>query len=158
MGNHDRRSMLLDSYENAAVIVSGIEAEDLGHSTPCRKYDVAGLVDHIVEPATGRPLLAGVRHLHPETIPPTWICPTRPGSYATLPRTRGRHGTTTPGQSDVAPGERAQRSTASIRCAATPLPRYDGATHMEMTALVSGSSAGAPAAAPPHRRAPQQFR
>jgi uncharacterized protein (TIGR03086 family) len=49
MVNHDRRSMLLDSYENAAVIVSGVDAEDLGSPTPCRKYDVARLVDHIVE-------------------------------------------------------------------------------------------------------------
>ena len=49
MVNHDRRSKLLDSYENAAVIVSGIDAADLGQPTPCRKYDVAGLVDHIVE-------------------------------------------------------------------------------------------------------------
>jgi uncharacterized protein (TIGR03086 family) len=49
MVNHDRRSTLLDSYENAAVIVSGIDAADLGLPTPCRKYDVAGLVDHIVE-------------------------------------------------------------------------------------------------------------
>ena len=49
MVNHDRRSKLLDSYENAAVIVSGIEAGDLRQPTPCRKYDVAGLVDHIVE-------------------------------------------------------------------------------------------------------------
>jgi hypothetical protein len=49
MVNHDRRSKLLYSYENAAVIVSGIDAADLGQPTPCRKYDVAGLVDHIVE-------------------------------------------------------------------------------------------------------------
>jgi uncharacterized protein (TIGR03086 family) len=49
MVEHDRRRMLLDSYENAAVIVSGIDAEDLGQPTPCRKYDVAGLVGHIVE-------------------------------------------------------------------------------------------------------------
>ena len=49
MVNHDRRGTLLDAYENAAVIVSGIDPEDLGHPTPCRKYDVAGLVDHIVE-------------------------------------------------------------------------------------------------------------
>jgi uncharacterized protein (TIGR03086 family) len=49
MVNHDRRSTLWDSYENAAVIVSGIDAADLGQPTPCRKYDVAGLVDHIVE-------------------------------------------------------------------------------------------------------------
>jgi uncharacterized protein (TIGR03086 family) len=49
MVNHDRRSTLLDSYENAAVIVSGIDSEDLGHPTPCRRYDVARLIDHIVE-------------------------------------------------------------------------------------------------------------
>ncbi len=49
MVDHDRRSTLLDSYENAAVIVSGIDAEDLGNPTPCRRYDVARLVDHIVE-------------------------------------------------------------------------------------------------------------
>jgi uncharacterized protein (TIGR03086 family) len=47
----DRRSELLDSYENAAVIVSGIDAADLGQPTPCRAYDVAGLIDHIVEAA-----------------------------------------------------------------------------------------------------------
>jgi uncharacterized protein (TIGR03086 family) len=39
----------LDSYENAAVIVSGIVADELGHPTPCPKYDVAGLIDHLVE-------------------------------------------------------------------------------------------------------------
>ena len=49
MVDHDRRSTLLDSYENAAVIVSGIDPEDLGNPTPCRRYDVARLVDHIVE-------------------------------------------------------------------------------------------------------------
>ena len=49
MVNHDRRSKLLDSYENAAVIVSGIDAEDLDQPTPCAKYDVGRLVDHIVE-------------------------------------------------------------------------------------------------------------
>jgi uncharacterized protein (TIGR03086 family) len=49
MADADRRSTLLDSYENAAMIVSGISAEQLGYPTPCPKYDVAGLIDHIVE-------------------------------------------------------------------------------------------------------------
>src|SRR6202453_5013557 len=49
MGDSDRRSMLLNSYENAAVIVSGIAADELGHPTPCPKYDVAGLIGHLVE-------------------------------------------------------------------------------------------------------------
>jgi uncharacterized protein (TIGR03086 family) len=49
MIDDDRRSKLVDSYENAAVIVSGIDAADLSHPTPCPKYDVAALVDHIVE-------------------------------------------------------------------------------------------------------------
>src|ERR1700686_4248296 len=49
MADSDRRSRFLDSYENAAVIVSGIVADELGHPTPCPKYDVAGLIDHLVE-------------------------------------------------------------------------------------------------------------
>src|SRR3984957_5286309 len=49
MADSDRRSVLLDSYENAAVIVSGIDHEELGHPTPCPRYDVAGLIDHLVE-------------------------------------------------------------------------------------------------------------
>ncbi len=51
MADPDRLRTLLESYENAATIVSGIRAEDLGDPTPCPKYDVAGLVDHIVEAA-----------------------------------------------------------------------------------------------------------
>ena len=49
MTDHDRRATLLDAYENAAVIVSGIAAGDLRRPTPCRRYDVVGLVDHLVE-------------------------------------------------------------------------------------------------------------
>jgi uncharacterized protein (TIGR03086 family) len=49
MADSDRRRSLLDAYENAAVIVSGIVAGELGHPTPCPKYDVAGLIDHLVE-------------------------------------------------------------------------------------------------------------
>jgi uncharacterized protein (TIGR03086 family) len=49
MALSDRRGALVDAYENAAVIVSGIDADELGHPTPCPKYDVAGLIDHLVE-------------------------------------------------------------------------------------------------------------
>ena len=49
MAEPDRRSALLDSYKNAAAIVSGITAEQLGHPTPCRDYDVTSLIDHLVE-------------------------------------------------------------------------------------------------------------
>jgi uncharacterized protein (TIGR03086 family) len=49
MSDSDRRGALLASYENAAVIVSAIAADELGHRTPCPKYDVAGLIDHLVE-------------------------------------------------------------------------------------------------------------
>ncbi len=45
----DRRNTFFAAYENAAVIVAGIRAEELGHPTPCPDYDVAGLVDHLVE-------------------------------------------------------------------------------------------------------------
>jgi Mycothiol maleylpyruvate isomerase N-terminal domain len=33
------------------VIVSGISADQLDHPTPCPKYDVAALIDHLVEAA-----------------------------------------------------------------------------------------------------------
>jgi uncharacterized protein (TIGR03086 family) len=49
MADSDHRSALWDSYENAAVIVSGIVPDELSHPTPCPKYDVAGLIDHLVE-------------------------------------------------------------------------------------------------------------
>jgi uncharacterized protein (TIGR03086 family) len=49
MADLDRRSTLLRSYENAAVVVSEIGPEQLDHPTPCPKYDVAGLIDHLVE-------------------------------------------------------------------------------------------------------------
>ena len=51
MADPDRRSPLLESYENAAVIVSGITAEQVTLRTPCPGYDVAGLIDHTVEAA-----------------------------------------------------------------------------------------------------------
>jgi uncharacterized protein (TIGR03086 family) len=51
MAESDRRSTLLHSYENAAVIVSGIAVHQVGHPTTCPGYDVAGLIDHIVEAA-----------------------------------------------------------------------------------------------------------
>lgn len=51
MAAPDRRNSLFDAYQNAALIVSGIDACDLGHPTPCPKYDVAGLIDHLVEAA-----------------------------------------------------------------------------------------------------------
>ncbi len=45
----DHRSAFLDSYENAAVIVLGIAPDQLHHPTPCSGYDVAGMIDHLVE-------------------------------------------------------------------------------------------------------------
>ena len=49
MADSDRRSALLASYENAAVIVSAVPLERLGDLTPCPRYDVAALIDHLVE-------------------------------------------------------------------------------------------------------------
>jgi uncharacterized protein (TIGR03086 family) len=51
MAAPDRRTPLLQSYENAAVIVSGITAAQVTLRTPCPGYDVAGLIDHTVEAA-----------------------------------------------------------------------------------------------------------
>ena len=42
MAYPDRRTALLDSYENAAVIVSGITLGQVTLRTPCPDYDVAG--------------------------------------------------------------------------------------------------------------------
>jgi uncharacterized protein (TIGR03086 family) len=49
MADHDRRSALFASYENAAVVVSAITHEQLTQPTPCPDYDVAALIDHLVE-------------------------------------------------------------------------------------------------------------
>ena len=49
MADSDRRSALLASYENAAVIVSAVPLERLADLTPCPRYDVAALIDHLVE-------------------------------------------------------------------------------------------------------------
>jgi uncharacterized protein (TIGR03086 family) len=48
MADPDHRNSLFDAYENAALIVSGINARELGRQTPCPKYDVAALIDHLV--------------------------------------------------------------------------------------------------------------
>ena len=43
MADSDRRSTLLDSYENAAVIISGIVADELGQALIKPQYrDLAG--------------------------------------------------------------------------------------------------------------------
>ena len=51
MTSPDRRNALRESYENAAVIVSGITPEQMNRRTPCSGYDVANLIDHLVEAA-----------------------------------------------------------------------------------------------------------
>jgi hypothetical protein len=40
MAYPDRRTALLESYENAAAIVSGIADEQVALRTPCPGYDV----------------------------------------------------------------------------------------------------------------------
>jgi uncharacterized protein (TIGR03086 family) len=59
MAESDRRRTLVGSYENAAVIVSGIVADELCDPTPCPKYDVAGLIDHLVEAGRRAAALGG---------------------------------------------------------------------------------------------------
>lgn len=48
MSSTDRRPALIRSYDTAAAIVSGIEPGHLGLPTPCSRFDVSQLVDHIV--------------------------------------------------------------------------------------------------------------
>jgi len=59
MADRDRRPAFVDSYENAAVIVSGVSAAALGDPTPCPGYDVAGLIDHTVEAGRRAAALGG---------------------------------------------------------------------------------------------------
>lgn len=49
MADPDRRRALFASYENAAVIISAITRDQLADPTPCAGYDVAALIDHVVE-------------------------------------------------------------------------------------------------------------
>lgn len=51
MSEPDRRQAFFAAYENAATIASGVAAEQLRGPTPCDKYDVARLLDHLVEAA-----------------------------------------------------------------------------------------------------------
>src|SRR3984957_5226414 len=59
MADSDRRRAVLDSYDNAAGLVAVIDADELGCPTPCPKYDVAGLIDHLVEAAHRAAALGG---------------------------------------------------------------------------------------------------
>jgi uncharacterized protein (TIGR03086 family) len=49
MAQGDRRGTLAYAYETAATIVSVTRPDEVGHPTPCPNYDVAGLIDHLVE-------------------------------------------------------------------------------------------------------------
>jgi uncharacterized protein (TIGR03086 family) len=48
MSATDRRQDLIRAYEHAAEVISGIGPSQLRLPTPCPKYDVASLVDHVV--------------------------------------------------------------------------------------------------------------
>jgi uncharacterized protein (TIGR03086 family) len=49
MAEADRREAFFAAYENAAIVASGVTAEQLTRPTPCDKYDVTRLLDHLVE-------------------------------------------------------------------------------------------------------------
>ena len=44
----DRRPALVAAYDHAAVVVAGVQPDQLSAPTPCSEYDVAALVDHLV--------------------------------------------------------------------------------------------------------------
>jgi len=73
------------------VIVSGIDADELGHSTPCPKYDVAGLIDHLVEAGHRRPLSAAAG-TPPGDESLTWSSPTRRVNSVALRNRRHKRG------------------------------------------------------------------
>lgn len=66
----DPRSTLLAAYENAAVIVSGIDADQLRNATPCPGYDVAAMIDHVVEAAYRAAALGGGQPPPPGDVSP----------------------------------------------------------------------------------------
>ena len=69
----DRRNTFFAAYENAAVIVAVIRAEELRNPTPCPNCDVAGLVDHLVK-AGHRAAALGGRSPRLETSLLMWSC------------------------------------------------------------------------------------
>ena len=46
--NTDPRSELRRAFEQAATVVDGVSAEQLGQPTPCSEFDVAALLAHLV--------------------------------------------------------------------------------------------------------------
>lgn len=48
MTSSDHRLSLYRSYEQAAAITAGVRPDQLAGPTPCPRYDVATLVDHLV--------------------------------------------------------------------------------------------------------------
>ena len=96
MTDPDRRAELVESYENAAVIVSGIRADEVTLRTPCSGYDVAGLIDHLVEAAYRAAALGRGQSPRPETTRPPSNLPMRLSSYGLPPKKRHRPGRTIP--------------------------------------------------------------
>ena len=48
MSTADRRPAFYRAYEQAASVLSGVGSDQLGRPTPCTRFDVAELVDHLV--------------------------------------------------------------------------------------------------------------
>ena len=96
MADSDHRSTLLDSYENAAVIVSGIVPHELGHPTPCPKYDVAGLIDHLVEAGHRAAALGRGQAPPPGDKSPHVELSDVPGQLRSAANRRHEHGATIP--------------------------------------------------------------
>ena len=97
MADPDRRRSLLDSYENAAVIVSGIAADELSHPTPCPRYDVAALIDHLVEAGHRAAALGHGQAPPPGDESPHVELSDAPGKLrSAAPKRRHVHGATIP--------------------------------------------------------------
>jgi uncharacterized protein (TIGR03086 family) len=118
MADSDRRSTLLDAYENAAVIVSGIHADELGHPTPCPKYDVAGLIDHLVEAGHRAAALGHGQAPAPGDESPHVELPDAPGQLRS--------------DAEVAAQTWGDDSSLSLRCTMPWGEEYTGATLVDM--------------------------
>ena len=66
------------------MMVSRRAADEFGLPRPCPKYDVAGLIDHLVEAGHRAAALGRGQAPRPGTSPLTWSSPMRPVSYVAL--------------------------------------------------------------------------
>jgi hypothetical protein len=92
MVDGDHRRPLFASYDNAAAIVSATDRGQLGCPTPCLKYDVAALIDHLVEAGYRAAALGRGQAPPPGDVSPHVELSDAPSRCVRPPRRRQRRG------------------------------------------------------------------